>query len=75
MEISVEELNELLDKARKDALNNQKWKYIPGCGQLDDNGKNFYTSYIPEACRHCSNHPSNGGSGICQCILGLPVIY
>lgn len=26
---------------------------------------------IPEACRYCSNHPSNGGSGICHCILGL----
>ena len=26
---------------------------------------------IPLACRSCSNHPSNGGSGICHCILGL----
>ena len=25
---------------------------------------------IPPACRFCSNHPSNGGSGICHCILG-----
>lgn len=31
-------------------------------------------SYIPEACRNCSNHPSNGGSGNCNCILGLPRI-
>lgn len=22
------------------------------------------------ACRYCSNHPANGGSGICYCILG-----
>lgn len=29
---------------------------------------------IPESCRGCSNHPSNGGSGICHCILGLPKI-
>ena len=28
------------------------------------------TSFVPEACRHCSNHPSNGGSGICHCTLG-----
>ena len=28
-------------------------------------------SFIPEACRYCSNHPSNGGSGICNCILGV----
>lgn len=26
---------------------------------------------IPAACKSCSNHPSNGGSGICHCILGL----
>ncbi len=25
---------------------------------------------IPSACRNCSNHPFNGGSGICHCILG-----
>ena len=25
---------------------------------------------IPKACRNCPNHPSNGGSGICHCILG-----
>lgn len=24
----------------------------------------------PPACRSCSNHPKNGGSGICHCILG-----
>lgn len=26
---------------------------------------------IPEACRNCSNHPSNGGNGFCNCILGM----
>lgn len=25
---------------------------------------------IPPACRGCSNHSSNGGSGICFCTLG-----
>ena len=30
---------------------------------------------IPPACRNCPNHPSNGGSGNCNCILGdWPVI-
>ena len=29
---------------------------------------------IPSACKNCSNHPSNGGSGICHCTLGTPVI-
>ena len=29
---------------------------------------------IPDACKNCSNHPSNGGSGICNCTLGLPTV-
>lgn len=29
-----------------------------------------YTN-IPPACQHCSNHPINGGSGICHCTLGI----
>ena len=29
------------------------------------------TDGIPNACRTCSNHPSNGGSGICHCIMGI----
>ena len=24
---------------------------------------------VPECCRNCSNHPLNGGSGICMCTL------
>lgn len=24
---------------------------------------------VPEACKACSNHPSNGGSGICHCTI------
>ena len=27
-------------------------------------------SNIPEACKHCLNHPINGGSGNCNCISG-----
>ena len=29
---------------------------------------------IPEACRSCTNHPSNGGTGICHCTLGSPQV-
>lgn len=25
--------------------------------------------YISPSCRYCSNHPSNGGSGICNCAM------
>ena len=31
-------------------------------------------SSIPPTCAHCPNHPSNGGSGNCNCILGQPSI-
>lgn len=29
------------------------------------------TYYIPACCRGCSNHPSNGGTGICNCTAPL----
>lgn len=32
-------------------------------------------TYILDNCKHCPNHPSNGGSGICHCILGSSIIY
>ena len=32
-------------------------------------------SFVSQVCKHCSNHPSNGGSGICNCTLGSPTIY
>lgn len=32
--------------------------------------KDLQENSIPPACRNCSNHPKNGGSGICHCILG-----
>ncbi len=31
------------------------------------------TDAFPAACRSCSNHPINGGSGICNCTLSMPV--
>ena len=30
---------------------------------------------IPNACKECSNHPINGGSGICHCTLGSQINY
>ena len=32
-------------------------------------GKYLSWTYVPDCCRTCSNHPSNGGSGICNCTL------
>lgn len=39
--------------------------------------KNFIQAVAeetPDPCKNCSNHPSNGGSGICNCTLGLPKV-
>ena len=30
---------------------------------------------VPPYCRYCSNHPINGGSGVCWCVLGSPEIW
>ena len=53
MEISVEELNKLLEKAHDDALKRHNTFYT-----TTEYYK--YSPYIPEACRNCSNHPLNG---------------
>lgn len=29
-----------------------------------------YYKSIPVPCRNCLNHPLNGGTGVCHCILG-----
>lgn len=39
---------------------------INSYGNIDD---------IPESCKHCATHPSNGGDGICWCVLGTKTIY
>lgn len=26
-------------------------------------------SFIPKGCEKCPNHPSNGGSGLCNCVI------
>ena len=39
---------------------------------INTNLTNSQLNSIPEACKGCSNHPSNGGSGICFCTLGTP---
>lgn len=31
-------------------------------------------SETPDSCKNCPNHPSNGGSGFCNCTLGQPKI-
>ena len=42
-------------------------------------GINFHVFYdnfdTPSVCNQCNNNPKNGGSGICNCTLGLQTIY
>lgn len=33
------------------------------------------TNLTNTSCEYCSNNPKNGGSGICNCIMGCPTIY
>lgn len=77
MEISVSELNELLQKE----FDRGRQCPIPQINTPFQQVKDWYTisglkDNIPEACKNCPNHPSNGGSGICHCTLGAqPVMY
>lgn len=70
MEISVSELNELLQKEFERGRNNV-WQWPYPITYTTDN----HYEYIPEACKTCPNHPSNGGSGNCNCMMGTPKIY
>ena len=74
MEISVEELNELLSEEFKRGRNSiekeSKQSNLPF-----DLMDIIHTTHIPTACKDCPNHPSNGGSGICNCVLPDEIIY
>lgn len=40
----------------------------------DPNANIYEHTFNLEVCKYCSNNPSNGGSGICNCILRSPKI-
>lgn len=72
MEITVEELNILLQREfERGKSSNQTITYIPNTNFDYQN----IQSIIPEPCKSCPNHPSNGGNGICDCVLGDNVTY
>lgn len=64
------------------ATEKKQWKIKPDeIKQIIENQKNMIEhimplgwEYISDPCKTCSNHPTNGGSGICNCTLGLPQI-
>lgn len=50
---------------------NAPWVATCSCSQTQTKTiKSTWTTNIPSYCMGCSNHPINGGSGICHCILG-----
>ena len=64
----VDQLNEEVKSLRTEL--NKKQDRLPTVTPSPYIDVTTYT-YIPPACRSCPNHPSNGGSGVCHCILGL----
>ena len=54
---------------------NAPWVATCPCSKKTVTYTTTTTSTIPDSCSGCSNHPSNGGSGICHCTLGTPTIY
>jgi DNA-directed RNA polymerase subunit RPC12/RpoP len=51
----------------------EKLKDIPGeeyCKLIELSQKVQSFPMMPDVCFACSNHPKNGGSGVCHCILG-----
>ena len=53
----------------------ESYRFCPDCGiDLQKNESRSTHDTIPLACKNCLNHPSNGGSGSCHCILGSSTI-
>lgn len=42
---------------------------------VHNTNKDYLIKQIKQLCVNCPNYPINGGSGICDCILGVPIIY
>lgn len=73
MEISVEELNDLLQQEFERGRNSVKQETTVAWPLPNPNSP--YTNHVPVACRCCPNHPSNGGNGVCNCVLPDEIIY
>lgn len=41
---------------------------------MEEQEKYQYYKSVPPSCKNCPQHPINGGSGNCNCILGSPQI-
>lgn len=83
MEISVEELNKMLQekfeegykKAMDDVDSHRSLQGINNAqGWISEVYPVRTVDSVPPACTNCPQHPSNGGDGICLCTLGSMVI-
>lgn len=36
--------------------------------------RDYLLEQTAKACEYCPNNPRNGGSGVCHCLLGTPVM-
>lgn len=48
----------------------QAWEFEHDEFDLPTSVREVDLTAVPDACRECSNHPNNGGSGLCSCTLG-----
>lgn len=64
---------ESVEQIGNELVNVVKQKVFPHLPDLitADHITDVTLSDIPDACKNCTNHPSNGGTGICHCIMGL----
>lgn len=45
-------------------------QYVDNKTEIDWSKFNISSYSIPDLCKYCKTHPSNGGDGICWCVLG-----
>lgn len=69
MEITVDELNTLLQKEFERGRSVRIIDSVSGFSSIPS-----YT-IDNDPCKACPNNPANGGSGICHCILGNRITY
>lgn len=66
---TVERHDEILDKIH--SVLEESQPEFPGLQHIPYiNCDSIANQTIPEPCRSCSSHPSNGGSGECSCGIG-----
>lgn len=69
-EMQIDDLKKEMDELKREIhyLKERRRHKVRTCRSMLNVSE--YDCYVPSACRGCSNHTSNGGSGICNCTLG-----